>query len=71
MAYGTMSATAIKSIREALGMTQSEFAENLGVQQTAVSHWEKGLRRPSGAAEILIEMLRKQAPGKKSKNLSR
>lgn len=67
MAYSTMSAHEIKSIRESLGMTQTEFAENLGVQQTAVSHWELGLRRPSGAAEILIEMLRKQARTKKSK----
>ena len=67
MAYGTMSAHQIKTIRESLGMTQTQFADALGVQQTAVSHWEQGARRPSGSAEILIEMLRKQAPKKKSK----
>jgi DNA-binding transcriptional regulator YiaG len=47
-------------------MTQSEFAANLGVKQTAVSHWEIGVRRPSGAAAILIKMLQKQAQKKKS-----
>lgn len=67
MAYATMSAHDIKSLRESLGLTQTEFAEHLGVRQGAVSHWELGLRRPSGAAEILIKMLRKQAPKRKSK----
>jgi putative transcriptional regulator len=71
MAYGTMSAHEIKTVRESLGMTQTEFADALGVQQTAVSHWENGARRPSGSAEILIEMLRKQARPKKSKIFSR
>jgi DNA-binding transcriptional regulator YiaG len=61
-----MSARQIKSLRTALGMTQSEFAANLGVKQTAVSHWEIGVRRPSGAAAILIKMLQKQAQKKKS-----
>jgi putative transcriptional regulator len=61
MAYSAMSATEIRSIRDSLGMTQTEFAEVLGVNQTAVSHWEKGVRRPSGSAEILIKMLKKQA----------
>lgn len=71
MAYGTMSAKEIKTIRDTLGMTQTEFAESLGVSQMAVSHWENGLRRPSGSAEILIEMLRKQAPKKKLKVLAK
>lgn len=71
MAYGTMSAHEIKTVRESLGMTQTEFADALGVQQTAVSHWENGARRPSGSAEILIEMLKKQARPKKSKIFAR
>lgn len=36
----------IKDIREALGLTQAEFAEKLGTSQVAVSRWEKGLVRP-------------------------
>lgn len=71
MAYATMSAQEIKSIRSKMGMTQTEFADALGVSQMAVSHWENGLRRPSGSAEILIKMLKKQARGKKAEIFSR
>lgn len=71
MAFATMSKHEIKAIRNSLGMTQTEFAATLGVSQMAVSLWENGLRRPSGSAEILIKMLRKQTPAKKSKIFSR
>lgn len=59
MAYSDMSATEIKSIRKSLGLTQVEFAARLGVNQAAVCHWEKGIRRPSGPAAMLIKMLEK------------
>lgn len=36
----------IKDIREALSLTQAEFAEKLGTSQVAVSRWEKGIVRP-------------------------
>lgn len=71
MAYATMSAIQIKAIRESLGMTQSEFAERLGVSQMAVSHWENGLRRPSGSAGILIKMLEKQPRKRKAEIFSK
>lgn len=71
MAFATMSKHEIKSIRTSLGMTQTEFADTLGVSQMAVSHWENGLRRPSGSAEILIKMLQKQPRERKSKIFSK
>lgn len=71
MAYSDMSATEIKTIRTALGMTQVQFAEQLGVNQTAVCHWEKGIRRPSGAAAILIKMLEKSTPKKISRRTTK
>lgn len=55
----------IKSIRESLGLSQSEFAKSLGVNQPAVSHWENGLRHPSGPAAILIGQLKKTVKRKK------
>lgn len=48
----------IASLRKLLGMNQAEFAEHIGVQRTAVTHWESGARNPSGAAAKMIEMLR-------------
>lgn len=36
----------VKDIREALGLTQAEFAAQLGTSQVTVSRWEKGLMRP-------------------------
>lgn len=37
--------TMIKNYRESLGLSQSEFADKLGVSQSRVSHCETG-RRP-------------------------
>jgi DNA-binding transcriptional regulator YiaG len=36
----------IKAIREALGMTQTQFAAALGVTENAVRRWEYGDRHP-------------------------
>lgn len=58
MATIEISPNEIREIRESLGLKQSEFAERIGVKQAAVSHWEQGIRQPSGAALILIENLR-------------
>jgi DNA-binding transcriptional regulator YiaG len=47
----------VLALRKALGLNQTEFAEKLGVNQTAVSHWETGHRKPSGPACVLMEQL--------------
>lgn len=36
----------MKRLREALGMTQQEFAHALGVGELAVSRWERGVSKP-------------------------
>lgn len=38
----------IQERREALGMTQEELAEIMGVDAMSVSRWERGLRFPRG-----------------------
>lgn len=50
-----VSADMIRRARMDLGMSQSEFAQILGVSQMAVSKWEKGMARPR---EVVIERLR-------------
>jgi len=54
-------------IRERLDITQEELAEKVGVQRTAVCHWERGIRKPTGPVRILLDKLRQTAakrPGK-------
>ncbi len=51
----------IVALREALGMTQKEFAERIGVDKMTVSRWERGALRPSDESLAVIEQVRKQA----------
>lgn len=42
-----LDATQIRAIREALGMTQTEFAAAVGKSYSAAASWEAGTRHPS------------------------
>lgn len=46
----------IKARREALGLTQNQLADQIGVTQTAVNYWETGKRIPRG--ENLLQLAR-------------
>ena len=45
----------VKSLRQRMGKTQTEFAEELGVRQQTVSEWETGLYAPRGASSTLLK----------------
>ncbi|MDR0929128.1 MAG: helix-turn-helix domain-containing protein [Oscillospiraceae bacterium] len=47
----------IKMIRSGLGMTQSVFADVIGVSKRTVESWETGRFSPDGAARRLISVL--------------
>lgn len=49
------------TLRIALGLTQREWADKLGVDKITVSRWERGVVRPSASAVEAIEKLRKQS----------
>jgi DNA-binding transcriptional regulator YiaG len=38
-------------------MSQAVFARLLGVDKSAVAQWERGVKRPSGSAARLLELL--------------
>ncbi len=44
----------IARIREAMALSQAQFAKLLGVSVRTLQEWEQGRRAPSGAARTLI-----------------
>lgn len=44
------------SARAQLGMSQSTFAEMMGVSVRTLQDWEQGRRTPSGAARTLLKV---------------
>lgn len=44
----------VASIREGAGLTQTRFAQLLGVSVRTLQEWEKGRRAPSGAARTIL-----------------
>lgn len=72
MAKELMSKDEIKDIRLSLGMNQTEFAEEIGVNQAAVSLWESGGRSPSGPVlKLLHQFKAEKKSGKKSRRLAK
>jgi putative transcriptional regulator len=49
----------VAEIREATGLSQSKFAELLGVPVRTLQEWEQGRRAPSGAARTLLRIAAK------------
>lgn len=50
----------VKAIRKRLGMTQGQFARRFGFPVGTVQNWERGHRRPEGAARALLKVIEKR-----------
>lgn len=48
----------IRTVRERSGMTQRQFAAAFGIGLGTLQKWERGQRRPSGAAQSLLKVMR-------------
>jgi len=48
----------IKQLRKALGLTQEEFADLLGVQYSTVNRWENGKAKPQGQSKATLTILK-------------
>lgn len=60
----------VKRIRQALGLTQQQFADRLGVHKVTVAKWEtdaQGIRGPAARLIALLGQGVKAAAGGKSK----
>ena len=51
----------VLALRQHLGMTQQELAEELNVRQQTVSEWETSQYRPRGASERLLSVVAERA----------
>jgi putative transcriptional regulator len=49
----------IKTIREQLNKSQSEFALMIGVSVSTLQNWEQGRRKPEGPAKALLRVASK------------
>lgn len=49
----------VAAIRSAYGLSQSQFAELLGISVRTLQNWEQGRRNPQGAARVLLQVAAK------------
>ena len=47
----------IRALRNHLGLTQVELAQQLGIRQQTVSEWETGQYEPRGTSVTLLRMV--------------
>jgi len=48
----------VRAVRRAMRLTQREFAGWFGFSIATLRHWERGNRRPVGAALVLLHVIR-------------
>lgn len=49
----------VSTVRASTGLSQSQFAQLLGVSVRTLQEWEQGRRAPSGAARTLLRIVAK------------
>lgn len=47
----------IRALRQHLGLTQQQLADELGTRQQTVSEWETGMYKPRGTSSTLLTIL--------------
>jgi len=47
----------IRNIRDRYGLTQSQFAQMMGISTSTLQNWEVGRSKPYGAAKVLLRVM--------------
>ncbi len=51
----------VRALREHIGLTQQEMADQLGTRQQTISEWETGMYQPRGTSSTLLTMVAERA----------
>lgn len=51
----------VRALRDHMGLTQQEMADQLGTRQQTISEWETGMYQPRGASSMLLTMVAERA----------
>lgn len=51
----------VRALRQHLGLTQQQMADELGIRQQTVSEWETGMYQPRGTSSTLLTMVAERA----------
>jgi len=51
----------VRALRRHLGVTQTRFAQELGMRQQTISEWETGLYEPRGGSRTLLTLIAERA----------
>jgi putative transcriptional regulator len=58
----SIGANDIRAVRRRSGLSQSQFAATFGIGLGTLQKWERGERRPSGAAKSLLRLMQVDLP---------
>ena len=51
----------VAEIRQRTGLSQGQFARNIGVAKGTLLNWEHGRRHPSGPTQVLLALISKDS----------
>ncbi|MEK7777820.1 MAG: helix-turn-helix transcriptional regulator [Chloroflexota bacterium] len=51
----------MRALRQHMGVTQQELAQELGARQQTISEWETGLYQPRGLSQKLLTIIAERA----------
>jgi DNA-binding transcriptional regulator YiaG len=51
----------VRALRDYMGLTQSQMADQLGTRQQTISEWEKNMYQPRGASITLLSIVADRA----------
>ena len=50
----------VRQLRAKIGLTQEQFSAKFGISLPTLRHWERGDRKPQGAALVLLNVIAKE-----------